>query len=228
METQKQKCSHCGGDHLAQMCPKRHRAGLVAHQTILDACGSHGCALITRERHHQLLHTAYTPQHDDKHDRGELIRAGETVAAVAKVKATGRDVFKEIWPSWPWSDEDLQDILKRTVPDLLAIAGAFFAAEIDRIYRKERRAGWQVFAVSAEFWWLARTAAEARADALREEQVQEDDLNEFGPPIALGDVAMDKLRFISGGEIGEISFREEFERRLAGGPCVEVFATTEY
>lgn len=102
-----------------------------------------GCQRIAEERARQINEKGYTFEHDANHNSGELAIA----AACYAVHASGRqfikvlrlgnpnalnDFLKDAWPFDPASD-------KRFTPtetiDLLAQAGAFIAAEIDRLQR---------------------------------------------------------------------------------------------
>lgn len=88
-----------------------------------------GIELISEERIRQLCKEGWTPEHDDTHDMGELLRGG---AAYALAANAGADAL--IPASWPWSqrwwkpsDDPVRNLVK---------AGALIAAEIDRLQRK--------------------------------------------------------------------------------------------
>jgi hypothetical protein len=80
-----------------------------------------GAELIANERQRQVDGEGWTPEHDDKHDRGEL-----TKAAVAY--ALYRPGF------WPWPNVPDMPVAgdRDRVRDLVK-AGALIAAEIDRL-----------------------------------------------------------------------------------------------
>lgn len=94
-----------------------------------------GFELIAIERTRQLIVEGYSPEHDDTHDRGELLDAG-ICYAFAAIKCENR--HKDTWnpPSqWPWSDESWNpsdDYVRN-----LEKAGALIAAEIDRHHRQQ-------------------------------------------------------------------------------------------
>lgn len=102
-----------------------------------------GATLIALERSRQIAVEGYTHQHDDEHCDGELAHA----AAAYAVDATGYEshpgaILNGMGPSkplWPWgkewwkpSDDPIRTLVK---------AGAFIAAEIDRLQRARNRAG---------------------------------------------------------------------------------------
>lgn len=111
-----------------------------------------GCELITIERQRQINQEGWTPEHDDEHTEGSLIRAAVCYATPVKLYekikfATGNG-FYDPWPdSWDkkW-DKRPEDEDGNTIPnpdvysdkkrlDLLVKAGALIAAEIDRLNR---------------------------------------------------------------------------------------------
>lgn len=102
-------------------------AGLVALAT-------QGCGLLVIERHRQISEEGWTPDHDDQHDDGVLVRAALCYADKAAVQAQGHRNVGDLRPVWPWgeswwkpSDDPIRNLVK---------AGALIAAEIDRLHRQ--------------------------------------------------------------------------------------------
>ena len=89
-----------------------------------------GAGLIAAERERQVTAEGWTPEHDDRHKKGELIQA-----AVAYARVDRWNARRHPFPSWPWdanwwkpSDDPVRNLVR---------AGALIAAEIDRIQRQE-------------------------------------------------------------------------------------------
>lgn len=90
------------------------------------AAMSVGADMITVERYRQMTAEGWTAEHDDEHDRGQLLRA---------TKAYLDEVFSGTGlRHWPWdrshwkpSTDPIRNLVK---------AGALIAAEIDRLTRK--------------------------------------------------------------------------------------------
>ncbi len=116
---------------------------------MIDTYPLDGAGLIAQERARQLTEEGYTPEHDDKHDRGEM-------ALAAALYATSEPLFRKhdhisgprFYNDLPWAGSDkrpcldgsnvLADPRIHTAEqrlDLLVKAGAMIAAEIDRIKR---------------------------------------------------------------------------------------------
>lgn len=105
-----------------------------------------GVALIAEERQRQVSVEGWTPEHDAKHDCGELADAAMCYATVAGATARGataeeytdsEEMMKEIgWPFdfqfWKPSDDPIRNLVK---------AGALIAAEIDRLKRRAAAEG---------------------------------------------------------------------------------------
>jgi hypothetical protein len=87
-----------------------------------------GIELIAEERQRQISVEGWTPEHDNKHENGEMAGA----AAAYALESTGRNFDEQIAVVWPWDDEwwkpgdRIRDLVK---------AGALIAAEIDRLQR---------------------------------------------------------------------------------------------
>lgn len=97
---------------------------------------STGIELIAAERVRQIAVEGWTPEHDERHDRGELIAAAICYAGVPlirmtyKPKAAEEEITECMATRWPWeeswwkpSDSEIRNLVK---------AGALIAAEIDR------------------------------------------------------------------------------------------------
>lgn len=112
-----------------------------------------GATLIATERARQIQDEGCTAEHDDGHDRGELIRAAQCYAWAARemmlVPSERMPLYvvleggggSRAWPvpSWPWNDEWWKP--KADAVRNLVVAGALIAAEIDRLQRAERLGG---------------------------------------------------------------------------------------
>jgi hypothetical protein len=89
-----------------------------------------GVELIAAERHRQISEEGWTPEHDARHTRGELARAG----AVYAMPANGS------WKAdnWPFEPESIKHDWRSADGRIreLARAGALIAAEIDRLHRR--------------------------------------------------------------------------------------------
>lgn len=98
-----------------------------------------GAELIAEERIRQIRGEGYDPQHDDAHDRGELISAAMCYASVPLLRLVYKpfeaesEITEVMATKWPWDeiywkpDNDAQRNLVK--------AGALIAAEIDRLER---------------------------------------------------------------------------------------------
>jgi len=136
------RCDYCQRLPEEEPCrfPERHRQ-------VLPPCGA---TLIAGERLRQVTQEAWTPDHDDHHNRGELAMAAACYAApeaLYKCLALpeGGAQFSD---PWPWDEED--DKRPRYSPygpllynaadtvvriEVLTKAGALVAAELDRLRR---------------------------------------------------------------------------------------------
>ena len=96
-----------------------------------------GAELITAERQRQIDVEGWTPEHDDEHDECQLLDAAICYAGMAGTQTMGVERFDvaitalmEVWPwekeGWKPSDDPIRNLTK---------AGAFIAAEIDRLQR---------------------------------------------------------------------------------------------
>jgi hypothetical protein len=106
-----------------------------------------GVERIAAERKRQEIVEGWTPEHDDKHEKGEMALAAACYAAPEEIRvkrkvSTGRGrffpEFKNAWvDAWPW-DEEWDKREKHLRIHALEISGALIAAEIDRLLRAEK------------------------------------------------------------------------------------------
>ncbi|EIQ01611.1 hypothetical protein OpiT1DRAFT_00183 [Opitutaceae bacterium TAV1] len=97
-----------------------------------------GIELIAEERNRQIKVKGFTAAHDDKHEGGEMIRAGLSYVMIADGQGKGirfpACFFPRMWPWerrwWKPSGDPVENLAK---------AGALIAAEIDRLQRKRNR-----------------------------------------------------------------------------------------
>lgn len=121
-----------------------------------------GAALIAAERQRQIDAEGWTPEHDDKHDRGELATAAACYAIPPLERDRNVGGFRGVLPLvphalWPWDPEWWKPVTATDVAlardgDVdytryakgdrerarvreLVKAGALIAAEIDRLQR---------------------------------------------------------------------------------------------
>lgn len=93
-----------------------------------------GIELIAAERARQVSEEGWMPEHDDEHDKGEMIVAAQDYIGAAK-DVLRRWKFPDMpYMGWPWaaswwkpSPDPIRNLVK---------AGALLAAEIDRLQRK--------------------------------------------------------------------------------------------
>lgn len=98
-----------------------------------------GAALIAAERQRQQSALGWSREHDDTHDRGELIAAAMCYASVPLLRMTYKpqwadsEITEVMATKWPW-DEEWWKPSDSAVRNLVK-AGALIAAEIDRLQR---------------------------------------------------------------------------------------------
>lgn len=83
------------------------------------------------ERNRQKLEEGYSPEHDDEHDGGELVRAARCYAdptAYVPFRPAGAP------EEWPWEPESFKP---KSYRDNLVRAAALLVAEIERLDRAE-------------------------------------------------------------------------------------------
>lgn len=104
---------------------------------VASSDGFSGVELIARERARQISVEGWTPEHDDSHDKGELLEASYAYAkaAIKCIKHEYYRIINDPPPEWPWESE-----WWKPSPDAirnLEKAGALLAAEIDRLKRAQ-------------------------------------------------------------------------------------------
>lgn len=118
---------------------------LVAEIRRLRALLIDGVMEIAEERQRQITVKGYTAEHDDMHVDGELARAAiaySTHSLYGCLQEREQFGYSEaliidtIAPWWPWGDEEFKP--KEQTADLRR-AGAFIAAEIARLKRRNNR-----------------------------------------------------------------------------------------
>lgn len=99
---------------------------MTEREVTAEAQASEGARRITAERERQMADEAWTPEHDDTHDQGELAVAAAAYALHGIAVPTSP---AQLWPWEPegWKPKDKLRNLER--------AGALIAAEIDRLCR---------------------------------------------------------------------------------------------
>lgn len=91
-----------------------------------------GCCLIAVERAQQVIDKGWTPEHDDSHQRGELVDAA--LSYIRAAVNVGHPAMKNPPAEWPWDAESWNPSFSNRVLNLIK-AGALIAAEIDRLLR---------------------------------------------------------------------------------------------
>lgn len=86
-----------------------------------------GTELIAEERQRQIVSEGWTAEHDAKHTKCELSRAG----AIYALNEDERETFFIAYP-WPWDNNWFKPTPKDRIRELQK-AGALIAAEIDRL-----------------------------------------------------------------------------------------------
>lgn len=88
---------------------------------------------VLAERHRQVMVEGWTPEHDDKHDGGQMAQAAAAYAYEASRSDHQRDIDRnDPSPIWPWDSEWWKPTDRRR--DLVK-AAALIIAEIDRLDR---------------------------------------------------------------------------------------------
>ncbi|KKL56734.1 hypothetical protein LCGC14_2242470 [marine sediment metagenome] len=93
-------------------------------------------SLVINERKRQIEKEQWTAGHDDRHEWGELAKAGAAYA-IHGTDATVTDPDWDDDQSFPWPEWDKRE--KHEVKRRLVIAAALIWAEWDRITRRETR-----------------------------------------------------------------------------------------
>lgn len=96
-----------------------------------------GARLIAEERRRQRSRRpggeAYSLNHDDDHDKGEIARAAAVYAMPPEFRERNQDLVAVLTPPYWYLKLKSGDRLRELVK-----AGALIAAEIDRLQREER------------------------------------------------------------------------------------------
>ena len=95
-----------------------------------------GVELIREERLRQITEEGWTAEHDDTHDKGEMVQAAVCYAYAECLQALGlkpeNATNRQRWPwAFIWWKPSLDPVRN------LVKAGALIAAEIDRLQRKK-------------------------------------------------------------------------------------------
>lgn len=111
------------------------------NQTILstsadDVPHTKGVSLIAQERWEQIHKHGFDETNDEDYDRGQLVQAACFCIDKYIESAYGVMAIHD-WP-YGWGSEFKNKILAKNHKGKLKVAGAFIAAEIDRIIRKEK------------------------------------------------------------------------------------------
>lgn len=88
---------------------------------------------VFEERRRQVYEEVWTPEHDDRHDQGEMAKAGACYAIMGYGFSPYGSMVRRLWP---WSEEWLKLASPRR---MLVKAAALLIAEIERIDRAEDR-----------------------------------------------------------------------------------------
>lgn len=92
-----------------------------------------GIDLITQERKRQIDQEGWTPEHDQQHSDGELVKAAVCYAIPDDRRIRFDDGTPHFWPWHPmWWKPTPNDRIRE-----LTKAGALIAAEIDRLLQLE-------------------------------------------------------------------------------------------
>lgn len=111
-----------------------------------------GIEWIARERKRQTDKLDWSPEHDDRHDSGELALVAALYASPERLYAKHEyaaglrfeDPFPNDWgDARPHNGNVLKDATDEEAIRLLKKAGALIAAEIDRLLRKKATRGHQ-------------------------------------------------------------------------------------
>lgn len=95
--------------------------------------------LIAEERQRQIEREGWTPEHDDRHRRGDLAIAAACYAvAHTDARVTHPDADEEGGDYFPWAKK-YDKRQKHDTKRALVIAGALIVAELERMERKEKR-----------------------------------------------------------------------------------------
>lgn len=117
-------------------------ANIIETQTLRNSVKSEGVEMIIKKRLEQITKHGFDSEHDDSPDN----KHGELAQAAAYTLSSSSTQFASwpgdsYWVDWPdsWDDYWQTKIDKKSPIEQLAIAGAFCAAEIDRLKRLEKK-----------------------------------------------------------------------------------------
>lgn len=91
--------------------------------------------LIAKERERQINIEGWTPEHDAKHDKGELALAAAGYALAEELREESNDNFAPYW--WPWENRYWKPTPNDRIRELVK-AGALIVAEIERLQNLEK------------------------------------------------------------------------------------------
>lgn len=95
-----------------------------------------GIQLISEERKRQIEVEGWTPEHDSKHNTGDLAHASAAYALAELYRRSTKEGFDNTPDSWPFSKEWWKPSPENRIKELQK-AGALIAAEIDRLLEIE-------------------------------------------------------------------------------------------
>lgn len=97
-----------------------------------------GIELIAEERQEQIEKHGWTLEHDAKYTNGELVQSAK-FSEIATGRGIGFDGLEIEGAYWPigWSNYFRRKIILKTKVQALAVAGAFYMAENDRLGENE-------------------------------------------------------------------------------------------
>jgi len=96
--------------------------------------------------------------------------------------------------------------------------------------QSENSESWGVFKINDCDWWLARSADEARTAAARFYccRPEDEDIEKEVVKLTAAQLASHEFYEEADRSKEPITFAEELKKRIAAGPTVEIFATTEF
>ncbi|UBM58258.1 hypothetical protein LAG90_15750 [Marinilongibacter aquaticus] len=91
-----------------------------------------GIELIAEERQRQIEKEGWTPEHDARHDTGDLAHAAAAYASAELYRRTTSPGYNNTPPIWPFESTWWKPTPENRIRELQK-AGALIAAEIDRL-----------------------------------------------------------------------------------------------
>lgn len=110
-------------------------------EPIIEPFESKGVEMIATERHRQASDHGYDAAHDDQHTDGSLLDAAGLIAYDVRGGTHTTDPETEEDEDASWTERLAAHVQRKYADDpihRLAIAGAFIAAEIDRMKRAKK------------------------------------------------------------------------------------------